>query len=80
LEIMSVFLDASGWESTVLISKSEMRDDFEYQVTESPLGRSSAQVIIWQSVGTVASCRCLARFASDFDGLIVRIRHQSGPT
>jgi hypothetical protein len=46
LDIVSAFLKTSGLESSVLISKSEMRDDFEYQVKESPLGRSSAQVII----------------------------------
>ncbi len=61
LDIEWAFLKASGLESDVLISKSEMRGDFEYQVKESPLGRSSAQVITWQAVGTVASGRCLAR-------------------
>jgi hypothetical protein len=51
-----VFMKMSGVEDSVLMSKSEVRDDSEYQV-EKPLGRSSAHIILWKTVGTVASCQ-----------------------
>ena len=54
-----VSMKMSGLVSVVLMSKSEVRDDSEYQV-EKPLGRSSAHIILWRTVGTVASCHCLA--------------------
>jgi hypothetical protein len=54
-----VFMKMSGLEGVIMMSKSEVRDDSEYQV-EKPLGRSSAHIILWKTVGTVASCHCLA--------------------
>ena len=54
-----VFMKMSGLERVVVMSKSEARHDSECQV-EKPLGRSSAHIILWRTVGTVASCHCLA--------------------
>lgn len=81
LDILSALLKVSGLDSNalILISKSEMRGDLEYQGKESPLAVPQTKVITWQAVGTLASGRWLACFASDFDGLTVKIRRRSGP-